>query len=324
MRFRAESPVTAELCDDASRLAPTNPMLTWPYVQAMSATGYRASMIGLSDGDRWMAAAVVFLRVGKLQRTLELVSLPRLPEPEVFWSGLVHYCRRQGVSQLSIGTFSSPEALIPPLPGEKSRTKRSEFVIDLPGVDLMAQMKKTHRYCVRQGENAGLRLRRTRDSAHCVEHLQVNQASMERRAKRGEQVESAGDAFPRAALASGAAEMFQALRGDQVLSSSVVVRAPRGAYLHSSGSDPEGMKIGASPFLNFQIAKTLQTENCDIYNLGGANSQERGLWDYKTHFGTRRIDLEAVECDLGPRWRQKLSTLISFLRRPRDPVLRRP
>jgi lipid II:glycine glycyltransferase (peptidoglycan interpeptide bridge formation enzyme) len=243
-----------------------------------------------------------------------LVSLPRLPEPEIFWTGLLDYCRRQRVSQLSIGTFGSPEARIPALPGEFSRTQRSEFVIDLPGVDLMAQMKKTHRYCVRQGENAGLHLRRTRDPIHCDQHLRVNHASMERRAGRGEQVELAGDALLRAALASGSAELFQAVLGDQVLSSSVILRAHSAAYLYSSGTDPEGMKIGASHFLNFQIAKTLQDENCAIYNLGGATSAERGLWDYKTHFGTRRIDLEAVECYVGPRWKQKLSTSIGLLR----------
>jgi len=137
---------------------------------------------------------------------------------------------------------------------------------------------------------------------------------MERRAGRGEAVELAGDASLRAALASQSAELFQAMLGDQVLSSSGILRAPNGAYLYSSGTGPEGMKIGASHFLNFQIAKSLQDENCDIYNLGGATSEERGLWDYKTHFGTRRIDLEAVECYLGPLWKRKLSTTIQRLR----------
>jgi hypothetical protein len=314
MTFRAESPVTSELCEDVSRLDPVNPMLTWRYVQAMIETGCQPVMLGLWEAGRWTAAAVAFLRAGRLQRELELVSLPRLPEPEVFWKGLLDYSRRERISGISIETFGSTEAAIPALPGEFSRTKRSEFVIDLPGVDLMARMKKTHRYCVRQGEKAGLRLRRTREAAYCAQHLRVNRASMDRRAGRGEDVELAGDAFLRAALASGSAEMFQAVLGDQVHSSSVIFRAVRGAYLHASGTDPEGMKMGASHFLNFQIAKTLQAENYEIYNLGGASSREQGLWDYKTHFGARRIDLEAVECYVGPLWKRKLTTAVRLLR----------
>jgi hypothetical protein len=137
---------------------------------------------------------------------------------------------------------------------------------------------------------------------------------MERRQGRGEDVEFAQDAFLRAALASGSAEMFQALLGDRVLSSIVVLRAPRGSYLHGSGTDPEGMKIGASHFLNFQIATTLQAENANIYNLGGASQREEGLWDYKSRFGSRQIDLEAAECYLGPRWRRRLSDAIAWLR----------
>ena len=57
-----------------------------------------------------------------------------------------------------------------------------------------------------------------------------------------------------------------------------------------------------------------EEENCEIYNLGGATLAERGLWDYKTHFGARRIDLEAVECYLGFRWKRELSDAIAWLR----------
>jgi ribosomal protein S18 acetylase RimI-like enzyme len=314
MIFRAASPVTLALCEEASRLDPSNPMLTWRYVQAMIKTGCQPVMLGLSEDGRWAAAALAFIRIGKLIRELELVSLPRLPEAEVFWKGLLGYCRQWHISQLSVYTFGTSETAIPALPGETHRTQRSEFVIDLPGADLMAQMTATHRQRVRRGEKAGLRLRRTSDPAECVQHLRVNRASLDRRAERGEKVEVIGDAFIRAALDSESAEIFQAVLGDQVLSSAVILRAPRGAYLHASGTSQEGMKIGASHFLNFQIASTLQAENCELYNLGGASSRERGLWDYKTHFGARRIDLEAVECYLGAPWKRKMSTALRLVR----------
>lgn len=319
MRFQVQCPAMPAGCDALSRQDPSNPALTWPYVEAMNLTGCEALILGLQKGEpggearaqAWVGACTAFTKSGRLNRLLEIASLPVLPEPQLFWNGLLEYCRRSRISQLSINSFGSIEACIPTLPGEASRLKRTEFLLDLPGVDLMDRMRVNHRQSVRRAEKAGLALRRTRDIACCAEHLRLAQASLERRRNRGEDVEFSEDGFLQAALTTGAAEMFQAVLGDLVVSSMVVLRAPRGGYLHSSGTDPEGMKIGASHYLNFQIARILQSENCELYNLGGCADPKSGLGAYKAHFGSRSVTLEAADFYVGPAWKKKLSRLVT-------------
>lgn len=316
MTFRVMSPVDRTSSEIVSLSAPANPMITWPFVQAMQETGHQACILGLYDSEQWHSATIGYLRSGRLNRSLDVLSLPDLPNPEPFWTGLLDYCGRRRISNLSIQSFSSNAVVLPALKGELSRQQRTEFALDLiNAVDLMACMSVGHRRNVRRGEKAGLTVRRTRDRGFCADHLRVSEASMERRRGRGEDVGLSGDSFLRAALQSGAAELFQALLDSRVVASIAVLLAPRGGYLQSSGADAEGMKIGASHFLNFQIAKALQTEGRDVYNFGGCTDEQAGLKAYKAHFGGRVIDLEAAEFFVGPKWKSKLTSAVKLLTR---------
>ena len=313
MSFRIIFPVDRAASEIVSLADLTNPMVTWPFVQAMADTGSQASLFGLYEDGRWTSATLGFLRSGRLNRALEVVSLPALPDPERFWTGLINYCHRQRISNLSISAFASPGAVIPALKGELSRQTRTEFSLDLAVVDLMAGMSSGHRGSVRRGEKTGLTLRRTSDPGFCADHLRVSEASMERRRGRGEKIDLSGDSFLRAALKTGAIELFQTLLDSRVVASAAVLLAPRGGYLQSTGSDAEGMKIGASTFLNFQIAKTLQAEGHAVYNLGGCTDAQAGLKAYKAHFGGRAANMEAAEFFVGPWWKSKLTSAMKSL-----------
>jgi hypothetical protein len=50
-----------------------------------------------------------------------------------------------------------------------------------------------------------------------------------------------------------------------------------GAYYQSVGTPPEGLKLGASPFLISQVAGILRQEGVQIFNLGGAGEDNPGL-----------------------------------------------
>ena len=71
-----------------------------------------------------------------------------------------------------------------------------------------------------------------------------------------------------ALLASGSGEIFLAVRGEQVMSSGLVLRSRKGAYYQSAGNSPDGMKLGSSAFLISQIAGTLQQEGICLFNRG--------------------------------------------------------
>jgi lipid II:glycine glycyltransferase (peptidoglycan interpeptide bridge formation enzyme) len=120
-------------------------------------------------------------------------------------------------------------------------------------------------------------------------------ASMERRVQRGEEVETnSRDARSGALLASGSGELFRAVSGDRVLSSILILRASQGAYYQSAGTLPDGMKMGASPFLVSRVANILKQEGHRIFNLGGASDDNPGLLRFKAGFGTREVALEAA------------------------------
>ena len=118
-------------------------------------------------------------------------------------------------------------------------------------------------------------------------------ASLERRRERGEKVlkVNAEDVSP--FLLSGAAQIFQAVLEGEVVSSILLLMAPKGAYYQSAGTTPKGMASGASHFLIYETALRLRPMGLEVFNLGGEH--EPGLQRFKTGFGTREVALEAAE-----------------------------
>jgi hypothetical protein len=121
-----------------------------------------------------------------------------------------------------------------------------------------------------------------------------------------------------AILQAGAGTLYQAVIGDQVLSSALVLKAARGAYYQSSGTSPDGMACGASHFLVCEIARTLRDEGMELFNLGGADPQNRGLWEFKSGFGAIPVPLESAGVWLGSTLTKKASTAVRLLRQ--DPL----
>jgi lipid II:glycine glycyltransferase (peptidoglycan interpeptide bridge formation enzyme) len=114
-------------------------------------------------------------------------------------------------------------------------------------------------------------------------------------------------------LQSGSGELFQAFRGDEALSSVLVLRSPEGAYYQSAGTSSEGMGFGASHFLIYCVASQLKSDGLHSFNLGGADKQT-GLSRFKAGFGASRVHLESASVYIGPLWRRKASRAIELLR----------
>jgi hypothetical protein len=158
-------------------------------------------------------------------------------------------------------------------------------------------------------------VRRERSDAAIDAHVALHINSMDRRRSRGENVsldfERAGSA---ALLASGAGELFQAMLGDHVASSLLILRSFTGAYSESSGNSKEGMSIGASHYLRFESALALKAEVAEIFYLGGVRPEEEGLYSFKAGFGTTPIDTQSVSAYVGGQMRRHLSSAIQWLR----------
>ena len=127
---------------------------------------------------------------------------------------------------------------------------------------------------------------------------------------------------PATLLESGAGELFQAMLGDQVASSLLVLRSSTGAYSESSGNSPEGMTIGASHFLRYETAIALQQDGKRVFYLGGARAHETGLRSYKSGFGTTLLPMSSVTAYLGGPLRRKVSTVADLVRHDPREILR--
>ena len=78
-----------------------------------------------------------------------------------------------------------------------------------------------------------------------------------------------------------------------------VAIAPRGRYLHTSGTGPEGLKLGGSQYLLYEIMRLSLIEGATVFNLGGVSDPQSGLAMYKRHFGSDCWQSESAAFYLG-------------------------
>lgn len=313
-RFIAE-PATEAVVSELSTLLPANSFATAGYFDARRKTGDTAWVLGLrGPSGALVAGCGAFIRAGKLNRGLEIISLPPVDARHAFWSGLRKFCAEQRITSMELGSADSDAGVgIPEIGNPFTRTPRAEYVLDITG-DVMANLSMSHRKNVRRGQRSGLELRRTRSQEGARVQVALMNQSMDRRRDRGEgvdRIEPSAEFL--SLLETGAAEIFQAVREDVVLSSVVVLRAAKGAYSYYAGTAPEGMKVSASHFLNYSIAMELRAEGAERYNLGGA-PLDSSLAAYKDAFGAARVPLEAAAAYVGPAWRRKVSNAVELYR----------
>jgi hypothetical protein len=332
-----------------SRLAPENPFYSSGYIAARRALGGEVWLLGIREnGGQWTAGCPAFRMSGRVSRWLEIPSWPRLQDVEPFWKSLLSFCREHRVSRLELNSFASEAGPFPETnPGGESdplrdggvrgvmvSRRRCEYVLELHGSESggysLGRCSSNHARNIKRARKAGLTLQRGTDLEACRWHVRLMSASLMRRQERGEMIstgpvakgiseqasEPAGEhesdeqvRLTEALVSHGAGELFQAVEGQRVRSSILVLRGERGGYYHSAGTSPEGMNCGASHFLVHQIAEQLRAEGLDRFNLGGADANSGGLERFKSGFGAVPIELEAAEVVLAGAVRRTLGRL---------------
>jgi RimJ/RimL family protein N-acetyltransferase len=323
LEFYVDLEADSVLLAKVASLTPDNPFYTEAYVEAMRALGSQVVVLCLRQNGELLSACPALVRSGRLSKTLEITSLPVLSDPAVFWEGLREFCRKSRVTILEVNSYASTVAQIDAFEYETGRTERVEYVIDLQSSDLWKQTRKGHRYNITRGRKAGLQVRRTTDSSACLEHINMMSASLERRRTQGESVlDDLPLATSRALLEHEAGELFQAVCEGQVLASALILKAAKGAYYQTAGTCEAGRECGASTFLVFEIAKALQDQGYQSFNLGGTEVGNRGLQDFKTGFGAAPVPLAAANFFLGGSLQKKIFTMLRLLRDDRRGLLR--
>ena len=315
-------PAGASIVAELGALLPASPFATASFFESKRQVGYAAWVLGLRDAaEELKCGCGAFLKTGRLDRMLEIPSLPAEGAQSSFWAGLLDHCRHHGITKLELGTSGSPPGVeIPSLGNVCTRTSRCEFVLDLTG-DLAAMLSPSHKKNVKRAQKAGLVVRRTRSAEAASAQLTLMNHSIDRRRSRGESVTMSGPSPELMAfLETGAGELFQAIRGETVLSGVLVLHAPRGAYSYYAGTSSEGMKLSASHFLNYCIASQLSAVGVHTYNLGGAD-QGTSLANFKEGFGASQVLLPSASCYVGPWWRRGAGRAITLIRSGRQRLL---
>lgn len=293
-RFRTWLDPDPERLSRLSALETGNPLLTPGYAEARRRIGERVVLLVLEHGDTWSTGALGFLR-GRGGGLLEIPCSPGVPADSPFWSGLADFVRAQRVRAVELASFASTSVDLPQWPDRVRTTQRTEWVLDLAQGAGAVDLSSGHRRNARKAAAAGVEMV-VRSGAEGLEaHLGCFESSMDRRAQRGETVPSdLGDELLRGWLETGAAELVQAVRDGQVLSSILALRSPAGAYYQSSGTTEEGRALGASPFLVAAFAERLAGDGVTRFNLGGAHDDNPGLQRFKRGFGARAVPLESA------------------------------
>ena len=102
-----------------SKLDATNPFYTPRYVDYRRRLDYDAVLFLLEDDGQVIAGCTGFMKSGRLNKLLEIPSLPgALPAGSAFWEGVECFCRESRVTFLSINSFASmPGGNDPPYTG---------------------------------------------------------------------------------------------------------------------------------------------------------------------------------------------------------------
>jgi hypothetical protein len=315
--FRA---IPAPTSDDLSRVAaldPANPFAGAAWVGARALLGQQPCVLELTTDDGRQVACMGFVRAGRVRRTLEVPSLPPVDGHAAdFWDGLLSHIDKAGLDVLEVNSFGSTQAYIPDIRGEQGRRNRLEHVLDLQEGDLFARLSTHHRRQVRKARKAGVQVSDASGEPALAAHVAAVNASMRRRAGRGEDVEpDADDPLYAALVKSGAATLHQAFATDgAMLSSILVLRAAEGAYLQSSGSTTDGMHVGASHLLFHDLTCALRAAGLRLFNFGGAAEDNPGLLEFKEAFGTRRVPLASAEFHVGHGLRYRVSLVAHAVR----------
>lgn len=311
--FRSVANPSGEDCSVLEGLAPFNPFNTAQYLDAVRRQQYEPWVLSIADSDETSAGCIAMAKSGKLNTWLQIDSLPELKTAEqrrVFWVGLGQFCGQAGVSVLQLNSFASKSASIPPFENEVWRKRRYEFVLHLADRELWPALSSNHRRNIKRARKSSIEIRRSGSESACRVHMSLIGRSQERRRKRGESVVELEGVAPCLALVqSGAGELYQALNGETVVSSILLLKSRRGAYYHSAGTHPDGMALGASHLLLHDCCLQLQDESKDVFNLGGVSELDSGLARFKGGFGAEPRELESMEARLGRTLRSAIARL---------------
>jgi hypothetical protein len=296
---------------------PENPFATPAFARGQLHLGFTPCLAGIWAGNELQTGCIASFKKGRLSGSLEIRFLPDLPDNSPFLPGLVTACKAMRVWDLTVYAVTAKSNPVPALGRVTFEERGTEFHLRLGDTPDPACMSSNHRRNLTKAEKSGVTLHRSVSPVAIAPHVTLMNLSMERRTVRGEEVSAnIREFYFRQMLVSGAAEFFQARAPDGTMLSSIfLLRSASGAYYQSAGTSPQGMSLGASPFLIWRAAELLRREGVTCFSIGGTTHDNEGLLRFKNSFGGVPLPFQEQTFSLAHPILRRLRDLFTNLRR---------
>jgi len=306
---------TESIVEELSATSLENPFITLNYLHFLRQRERLGWVLGVKrDDGKIETGCIAYMKKGRINKELVIPSLPAVSIDSVFWDGLRAFCKENNVTYVELCSFASNPCVEIPLFGNYFVSRRRcEFVLNLQ-CDFYSKFSANHKRNIKKAEKHGVVVTHTRSMDAVSKHIILQNKSMDRRRARGEDVFFCDTGLDTSAyLTSNAGEIFQASYQGDVVSSILILYGNNGAYYQSAGTSLEGMKIGASQFLIYNIACYLSLLNIKCLNFGGAE-EGTGLFRFKSEFGATKVLLSAANCHVGSVFYRRLATFVNIIR----------
>ena len=299
---------------------PENLFITPAFMHGQKRLGFTPCLLGLWEGDEPLHVCLGTYKKGRLSSSIDIRLTPDVPPDSPFWQGLAATCKRMGVWDLTVYAVTSRPDPVPVLGPVTFKETGDEYHLPLGATPLPLPPNTNLRRNLSKAQKNKLVLYRTTSPSVIEGHIALMDCSNTRRRERGEEVSGRARSFYyEAMLEAGAGEFFQAHSPEGVALSSIFMFRSKGAvYYQSAGTSPEGMSLGASPFLIWTAAETLRQEGLTKFCLGGSTLDNAGLVRFKSGFGSEAVPFVSMGFSMAPPLKRKLRTLLRMLKNPRE------
>jgi hypothetical protein len=294
---------------ELSKLVPENPFCTPAFIESWRRLGWEPCLFFVRDGTRAVAGCAGLMKHAPGNATLEVPSLPELPDPESFWRHLLAWCATRGVQNLNVQGYGSPPIRVP-ASTNGAVDHRLEYRLRLgPGME--ASWWPAHRDYVEVARRSGLQTVSRRDRSAVRAHVRLAEETWE--VHHGVITPGPHTVTARVAQAlieTGAAELHVARGSGEAVASALVLLSPAGACIHSLGIDAAHAKTGAAHLLCAQLATDLCNRGIRQLTLGDAEESHALVETLMAGFATDRVLQPSARFTFGAGWKRKPGTLL--------------
>lgn len=207
------------------------------------------------------------------------------------------YAVQNGYISLSIGSYDYPYELNVEKCGLNKKI-REEYIIDMrPNLEnIRKRLKKGRKWEIKKAEKLGLRFSEATGSEAVKSLVTCLDSTKNRKTAKGFGTYSyyhmnyLSKKVIKKLLQGNNAHIYKVLKGDEIISSCLLVESRNRAYYLLAGSTTIGYELSGPSFLVWKLIEKLKNNGCQYFDLGGlpTDASASNLAQFKRSFGAEK------------------------------------